>query len=352
MADVRALLREERASRRINHPQATYSTLGTLTCLVCHIQIKAESLWEKHLRSPHHNLQLQQSRDENSSQPSRAPALTAKLPNVNSSNGNSRKRKADDNDETPIQTKKAKAIDGVPSGFFDEGVPEEFAVEPELDSREQGNGGLDVDPEELAPGKHDPSKTSQPSSLPSQTASHATSLPSRPSPPRPAPVAAVDEEEWAAFVRDVATPPPPPLGSASALLASTATIIAAPLSAAEIAAQAREEAELQQAKADEVEAEADKEDAERRLEEEFEEMAGLEERVRVLKQKREALRKGLGGSGLLDKTGEMNIVVGEEEGRWRMRETESEGDKIEDDGGGGEDTSDDEDDDGWDNWGR
>jgi zinc finger protein 830 len=349
MADVRALLREERVSRRIKHPLATYSAVGTLICLVCHIQIKAESLWEKHLRSPHHILQLQRSQDETPSQPHGVSAFTANLPKASSANGNSKKRKAEDNEEPPIQAKKAKAADGVPGGFFDEGVPDDTAVDPKLDSREQGIAGSNIDPAVSAPSKNDPSTTSQPPFLLSHIPPHASSLPSRPSPPHPTPVASVDEEEWAAFVRDVATPPPPPLGSASTLLGSAATIIAAPLSAAEIAAQAREEAELQQTKADEVDAEADKEDAERRLEEEFEEMAGLEERVRVLKQKREALRKGLGGNVVLDKTDEGNIAVKREKGRGGMSETEREGDKADHNSGG--DTSDD-DDDGWDNWGR
>jgi zinc finger protein 830 len=54
MAEVRSLLRSERVSRRISHPLATYSASGSLTCTACSLQIKSESLWEGHLRSPKH----------------------------------------------------------------------------------------------------------------------------------------------------------------------------------------------------------------------------------------------------------------------------------------------------------
>jgi beta-phosphoglucomutase-like phosphatase (HAD superfamily) len=64
---------------------------------------------------------------------------------------------------------------------------------------------------------------------------------------------------------------------------------AAPMTAAEIAAQAREEQSAQRGKREE-ELEAEKDDAARLLEDEFEEMEGLEERVRKLREKREALR--------------------------------------------------------------
>lgn len=70
---------------------------------------------------------------------------------------------------------------------------------------------------------------------------------------------------------------------------SGAIIEAAPMTAAEIAAQAREEQSAQRAKQDE-DLEGEHEDAERALQDEFEEMDGLEDRVRRLREKREALR--------------------------------------------------------------
>ncbi|KAK4579862.1 hypothetical protein LTR86_000063 [Recurvomyces mirabilis] len=68
-----------------------------------------------------------------------------------------------------------------------------------------------------------------------------------------------------------------------------ATISAAPLTAEQIAAQAREEQSQQRGKRDE-EIEAEREDAEENLREEMEEMRGLEERVRRLRERREAVR--------------------------------------------------------------
>lgn len=299
-------------------------------------------------------MQLQRNRDEPQGRQPGALAPTEAELRANGTNRNSKKRKADSDEEPAFKTKKAKAVDGVPGSFFHEAVSQEERAEPAIPSPNQSNTARpDAHPEEPTPSQLDPlSTTTQPQSMPPPISTHTHSLPTRTSPPDPAPPAAsIDEEEWAAFVRDVATPPPTPpatgSGSASALLASRGTITAAPLSAAEIAAQAREEAELQQTKTDDVEAEAENEDAERRLEEEFEEMAGLEERVKVLKEKREALRKQLAET-------EVTLKELDEEERMMIERKDDE-DEVEkdddDDDGGGEDMSD-EDDDGWNNWGR
>ena len=99
----------------------------------------------------------------------------------------------------------------------------------------------------------------------------------------PAP-AAIDEAEWAAFERDVA-----PLAQGStANTQYSATIVAAPVSAADIAAQ-----ETSRKLTKEVEADEEKEDDERRLEEELDVMEEMEERVKRLREKREALRKAV-----------------------------------------------------------
>lgn len=54
MADVRALLRQQRQSRRIEHPHAAYSDAGKLLCTLCREQIRAETQWESHTRSTGH----------------------------------------------------------------------------------------------------------------------------------------------------------------------------------------------------------------------------------------------------------------------------------------------------------
>ncbi|KAJ5773104.1 hypothetical protein N7457_008000 [Penicillium paradoxum] len=102
------------------------------------------------------------------------------------------------------------------------------------------------------------------------------------------PPATIDEDEWAAFEREVAAPSRLP--HAPAAVAAEATISAAPMTTAELAAQ-QERAKVPTARTREAEMEGEREDAARFLEEEFDEMDQLEERVRRLKQKREELRK-------------------------------------------------------------
>ncbi|KAI4129607.1 MAG: hypothetical protein LQ347_003711 [Umbilicaria vellea] len=309
MADVRSLLRNERASRRITHPQASYTNAGTLICLVCHTQLKSESLWDTHLKSALHVKRSQSLRDG--------------APNPVADTNGMRKRKADDGDGD--SRKKTKPIGGLPDGFFDEsnitrGVGVDSDPEPEtMDEEQQEATGL----VEAAPPEQKIYSAGVPAGFFDASIKGA-----------PAPTTAIDEDEWAAFERDVATPPPGASAAPSALIAA-ATITAAPLTAAEISARSREEASIQTKERREAELEGEKEDAALRLEKEFEEMEELEERVKRLRQKREDLRsrreeeaRAQGG------TQAMNGVESAE-------------------GGGDEDDEDDDEDEGdeWDGWG-
>ncbi|KAA6413288.1 MAG: hypothetical protein FRX48_03032 [Lasallia pustulata] len=264
MADVRSLLRNERASRRIAHPQASYTNTGTLICLICHTQVKSESLWDTHLKSAPHVKRFQ--------------SLRGAASNPTGDTNGTKKRKADDGEGD--SRKKSKPIDGLPDGFFDEsssspGVRNDFDPEPE-DMDE--NPLKDTAPADAAPTEQQAHSAGVPAGFFDASAKGA-----------PVPTTAIDEDEWAAFERDVATPPPEVSVAPSALIAA-ATISAAPLSAAEIAARSREEASTQTKERREVELEGEKEDAALRLEEEFAEMEGLEERVKRLREKREDLR--------------------------------------------------------------
>lgn len=230
MSDIRSLLRNERASRRITHPQATYTDSGKLLCNVCALQIKTESQWDSHLRTPQHIARLQ------------AQAQAS-----------SKKRKARDEDEDTRKRVKGASEGGDESDDDVEGPEKEgedggddYAVEP-----------IPVDDLEA----------------PSQ-------------PPTQVPQAAVvDEAEWAAFERDMAAL------EQQRQPAQQATISAAPMTAEEIAAQAREEQSVQKKGQRELEIEGEKEDAELALQNEFDEMEELEDRVRRLREKREALRR-------------------------------------------------------------
>ncbi|USP79629.1 hypothetical protein yc1106_06903 [Curvularia clavata] len=173
----------------------------------------------------------------------------------------SRKRKAAD--EVVEERKRTRTDEeeaaGVPAGFFDAGATK--------------------DQDEVAPA---PAEESVP--VPDVQP---------PQPPAPAnpPLDSAAQAELDAFMNEMSTEkaaPPPTKPTYSG-----AVIEAAPMTAAQLAAQAREEQSAQRAKRDE-EIEGEKEDAARALEDEFEEMDGLEERVKRLREQREALRTASG----------------------------------------------------------
>lgn len=237
MTDVRQLLRAERASRRITHPHASYTPDGKLLCNLCETFVKSETQWQSHLHSTQHVLRSQKAKD------ARERDLR----------GAGTKRKAENSPEL-------------------EGSPED---------EEQGRGPkavkFDIDAAEEEPAEEIPAATN---GIPR----HEEEQP----PPAAEPF---DEAELLAFERELAALESEPTNIPSALNA-TATISAAPLTAEQLAAQATEEQSTRQRGRRDVEVEAEKEDAERVLEEEFEEMKGLEERVKRLRERREMLRRG------------------------------------------------------------
>lgn len=315
MADVRSLLRNERAQRRINHPQASYSATGTLECSVCRIPLKSDiEIWDKHLKSTQHAMRQERLRlstsqhPESTNLPERAEGVSTREVSAGS-----KKRKADDGDGD--SRKRTRPVVDVPGGFFDEATTEEQnlttkrgdAVTRPLEGFVRANA---VAPD-LASVKSPTHSSTQP------------------------PTGPIDEDEWAAFERDVATPPPDP--SAPSALTAAATISAAPMTAAEIAAQSREQASMQGRERREAEVEGEKEDAARALEDEFDEMEGLEERVRRLREKREELR--------LRRATEVEEALEDD------RQKDIDGKRavgVEED----EESEDEEDDTGWDAWGR
>lgn len=114
----------------------------------------------------------------------------------------------------------------------------------------------------------------------------------RQSPPASGPVVpvsesdkqAVNEDEWAAFERDVVEP----TKNTSTFDDHSATIYAAPVSIEQL--EKEQSAKERQKQAREAE-EGIREDAERFLEDEFDEMEGLSERLQRLKEKREEIKK-------------------------------------------------------------
>ena len=254
MADVRSLLRSEQTSRRLSHPHLSYTRSGQLNCTVCTLLIKSASLWEGHLRSPNHrkNAQLITERAEDGG--------TTKKRKNDDSDEDSRKRSraASEEVEAPVENVKGAGAPNRPKKKVKSVTFAESIIEPptaSLNEREMGQAPNDISNQE-----------------------HVLEE-------SPAAPPAIDEDEWAAFERDVA-----PLAQKSPQDGQySATIVAAPVSAAEVAAQQ----ETNRRPTKEIEAEEEKEDEERRLEEELDVMEEMEERVRKLREKREALRKGI-----------------------------------------------------------
>lgn len=243
MTDVRALLRNEKAARRITHPLAAYSASGVLTCRVCRLALKSEAFWDAHLHSKEH---AQQSRLEQEGARLKDGAT------------HSKKRKAGDEDRH---------------------------------ERKKSRGALPDVMEEDVPLEAPDSVASAVSDDRSIGATNQNGIAEAvPDAPAAQPAGVIDEDEWAAFEREVATPPPEAVTVPSkAAPRAGAVIEAAPISAAELAQQEKSAEDAQKGRR-EVEIEEEKEEATRQLEDEFEDMTELEQRVQRLKEKREALR--------------------------------------------------------------
>ncbi|KAL8951323.1 MAG: hypothetical protein Q9222_002688 [Ikaeria aurantiellina] len=303
MASVRSMLRNELANRRINHPHLTYSSNGALLCNVCHIQFKTEALWTKHVNSAQHITNVQAKTQDSTRRSEGAPKSSN---NANGSN-NGRKRKADD-DSSDDETRKRTRGDQTSDHILQPAREGDAEIQDDIDNTNKGIRRQDL---------IEPISSSLADRKRKQSPVPAEAQPENPSHPptntNGTPNTTINEDEWAAFQRDIAaTPPPPEITSA---LTATADISAAPMTAAELAAQSREQASRQAKGRLEAEVEGEKEDAERQMEEEFEEMAELEERVRRLREKRERLRVGGGGDRRVEvdggEEGGGNAVVGE-----------------------------------------
>ncbi len=252
MSEVRSLLKSERAARRIQHKYASYSAAGTLLCLVCHLQLKSEVLWDGHLRSTGHVTRLQKLQNGSPS------PTTADLPPQSKKRKASFEEGAEDREATV--RKRSRPANGLPEGFFNPGAaaPIQHHVDMQMPSRPAT-----------------PLKSSPTDSIPRQQelAPH------------------VDEDEWAAFEADIA--------AAEVSQLDNDVVISAPaMTAEEVKKKSAEEEFSARKERQEAEMEGDKEDAARKMEEELEQMESLEARVKRLREKREELRRRDSLSGL------------------------------------------------------
>lgn len=262
--------------KRIQHKHASYKT-GKLLCIVCHLTLNSESLWTSHLRSAGHALRLGKFQ-EAAIESNNSDTITDSKPPQNIPNpieppapDNKKKRRiSNDSEGTTKKRRKASmplnTFKGLPDGFFDQ------AVEKDGTSSED-------------------SPASREMTIPSRPAT-----PAKEHPPAISAVRAVDEDEWAAFEADIAsTVPDTGTGMGENGNENGVTISAPALSKAEIADNAAKESREQRKAREEAEREGDEEDIKRKVEVELEEMEGLEQRVRKMRERREALRsKGSG----------------------------------------------------------
>ncbi|KAM0331248.1 hypothetical protein ACHAQA_002918 [Verticillium albo-atrum] len=306
MADVRSLLRQQRAARRIDHPHAAYSDAGKLLCTLCHEAIKTDSQWDAHIHSGSHRTKAQQLQ---------AAQQRPKIADEVANGRNKRKHDSGSDgedvtmDDEADRKKRSRNDLNTPARSGSESSSS-AAAETSRDSESQPTKDQTLTPPAL---NRRTSTTpvqggemlipSRPATPHHRDGTSSTATPLGPSPlvPQEAVVTAqqpdsnvsllsarqqqkVDEDEWAAFEADIA--------AASAPYADDAVISAPAMTAEEHAENARteEEERAKRRLAAEKDVADEKEEARRALETEFEEMEELEARVRKLKERREALR--------------------------------------------------------------
>lgn len=352
MADVRNLLRQQRAARRIEHPHAAYSDAGKLLCTLCHEPLKSESLWEGHLRSQGHTGRVKAALQ--------AAAATNSTAAPEAASSNKRKHDSDedmvDDEDTAeaVRKKRSKTNMSTPvrlsAGESDRDLKDVTLTPPSLTRRTSTTPvqGVEIQiPSRPATPAHKTDGTSSSSTPLVQPVGPSPLIPRETSPTlaranAPAQqngaaatseaVGDVDESEWAAFEADIAAT------TATAATFSEDAVISAPAMTAEehaAAAKTEEEEREKRRLAAEKDLEDEKEEAARALEEEFEDMEELEARVRRLKEKREALRQqgttAAAVSKPSDSSGKENVEVEAETKEGEEEDNDEEDDDEEDD---------------------
>ncbi|KAK0931437.1 hypothetical protein LTR57_000852 [Friedmanniomyces endolithicus] len=319
MADVRALLAAELASRRIVHPNAAYTPDGKLRCTLCDITINPNAVWQAHLHSTGHTLRTNRLWE------------TATFRGLATAPAGKKRKAIDSSTESPDERKRQRPDDAAEA----QGIAEN-------EEEAERMAGLAA----IARGTNAPPPTLSRQFYGNYSAGGRPlqQLPKREIPfPRIEAGKYEDESEIEAFVRELAELERNfPVSAINA----QANITAAPVMAEEIAAKAREEQSAQRGKRD-VEIDAEREEAASALQEEFQEMEGLEDRLRILRDKREALRATAGGKAN-DGAVAVDDPADDQGTEKQARAGEEEGEDEDEDEDDGEDGEDDGDDDGWD----
>ena len=347
MSDARALLRQQREARKIQHPFATYSEAGKLLCALCREPIKSETLWDGHLKGNSHRQKLQSVKehrqtvpDNNDPSQSHKRKLDDDVGPMDTTEDGSRKRTRAEEETTPTNGH------GMGSSNGKEHPKEAIRTPPRLLRRTSATPSqgveLQIPSRPATPAHRDSSSSSTPGGsvlttaavpLPRQLAALGASTgdlaESRPS----STVPQVDESEWAAFEADIA--------AASATYDQDAVISAPAMNAEEAAAAAAaiaDEGEGKRKSQADIDIEDEREEATRAMEDEFEDMQELEARVQRLKDQREALKS---------RTGSQSQGNAEEVARIKEALLAND-DSRKEEGDGHDDDDDSDDDDEWD----
>ncbi|KAL7800784.1 hypothetical protein V8C43DRAFT_272589 [Trichoderma afarasin] len=376
MADVRALLRQQRAARRINHPYALYSDAGKLLCTLCRDHIRAESHWDAHLQSDKHKKRLSalnqsiiddanaevedEDPEEDEHEAGREEdaedhdALAAQKRKLDQLGPEEKDTDMDDEDEARRKrSRPATASEDDPNRnkkplMPTQGVQVQIASRSSTPSQQPAVPKLATSlPSRQASNLATPASSSSMSISIQPQSSTASLLSQSQQPAQPA--QQVDEDEWAAFEADIAA-------TSAAQDYDDDAVISRPAMTAEEAAaaatQAEEDAaqnpESRKSKAD-AEIEDEREEATRALEDEFEEMQELEARVQRLKEKREALMRKRSETLTQDQADDIQTAVKavsdpQDEGKENVQTT---GDSAKADADDDDEDEDDEEDD-WD----
>ncbi|KAF3352033.1 hypothetical protein VdG1_09487 [Verticillium dahliae VDG1] len=287
MSDVRALLRQQRAARRIDHPFAAYSDAGKLLCTLCHEAVKAESLWDAHLRSSGHTDKSQKQQASQKTRPTTIEEQTngthkrkhdsdSDAEDATMVDATARKKRSRNDMNTPARSGSESSSDSAGGTSRDretQATKDQTLTPPTLNRRTSTTpvqGGEMLIPSRPATPHHRDGTSSTATPLgPSPLIPQDPIAPSAQPDDAVSTVTAqqkVDEDEWAAFEADIAAESVP--------YADDAVISAPAMTAEEHAANARTEEEERE---------------KRRLAAE-KDMEELEARVRKLKERREALR--------------------------------------------------------------
>ncbi|KAK3072989.1 hypothetical protein LTR53_005801 [Teratosphaeriaceae sp. CCFEE 6253] len=280
MADVRSMLKAERANRRITHPDASYTSDNQLQCKMCETLVKSDAAWQAHLHSMSHTLRVSRQLERGGRE----------FTPASNGNGNGKKRKANGNLDVEEERKKARPDTDLAAS--DHTWPEEpeklaglAAMARGKNAPAPGNGKeMDSQSSEFVMGQSLAAAQSQLLHHPVDESGPGQNVASPPQWPKGG--GSVDESELAAFERELAEME----RSTDSALNAQATISAAPRTADGNAAQAQEQQTAQRGKRD-ADTEGEREDAAIAMQDEFDQMEGLEARLRKLRERREALRK-------------------------------------------------------------